>query len=254
VKGIEKGVIRSYPTNNDNHQPLDAHRLPPGQVDSVSGILTHLTERIRALVSVERSIFTTTWMLIARVSAPIVARNLNYKADVMQSALTHLIEHNLVWYDDDLRAILQCPPFSALHTPHQVKTFGWERAYTCSFVDAPLALLIYGPNTWMEVQSVCPRSGEALRLRVMMDDALTLRLDVPAQAKAWRVWIPETADSLTSLGVRGKRAHMNAFYSATDLDTYRHYNPDETGVEYTLEQALYFSQCLLRMYQQALAP
>jgi hypothetical protein len=191
-------------------------------------------------------------MLIARASAPIVARNLNYKPEVIQSALDNLIARKLLWYDGDLRAVLQCPPFSALHTTHQIKTFGWERAYACSFVDAPLALLIYGPNTWMEVHSTCPRSGEELRYRVMLDDSFALRMDAPASANQWRVWIPSQVESLDSLGVRGERAHMNAFHTPADLDTYRHYNPEAVGTVYTLPQAVYFSECLLRTYQRAL--
>jgi hypothetical protein len=253
VKEIERGVIRSYPTNKNEPSPIDERRLPVNQVDYVSQVIAYFSDNIGALIAVERAIYTTTWMLIARASAPIVTRNLNYKPDVTQSALNNLIERKLLWYDTDLRAVLQCPPFSALHMPHQVKTFGWERAYTCSFIDAPLALLIYGPNTWMDVTSVCPRSGEELCFRVMLSDSWTLRIEAPSEAKNWRVWIPSQIESLTSLGVRGERAHMNAFHTSADLDTYRHYNSDENGTVYTLDQAIYFSECLLRAYQKALA-
>lgn len=242
-------MIRSNPTNN---QP-DAHRLPDHQLDYVSRLVTYMAERIGTQTAVERTIYTTIWVLIARISAPIVARNLNYKPEVIQAALDHLIAEKLLWYDPDLRAVLQCPPFSALHTPHEVKTFGWERAYVCSFVDAPLALLIYGPNTWMDVRSVCPRSGETLQFRIKLDDSYALHYEAPTEAVEWRVWVPASIESLMSLGVHGARARMAAFRSQADLDTHRHYNPEDEGVVYTLNQALYLSECLLHAYQRALA-
>jgi hypothetical protein len=205
------------------------------------------------LTYIERTIYTTIWMLIARVSAPIVAPNLNYKPDVIRAALDKLIHNRLMWFDNDLHAVLQCPPFSALHTPHQVKAFGWERAYMCSIVDAPLSLLVYGPNTWLNVETVCPRSGEYLRFRVMLDDHFALKIDAPAQATQWRIWVPSSEDGALSLGPQGSRARMNAFHSEADFDIYRYYRPDEIGAMYTLEQAVYLSQCLLESLRKSLS-
>jgi len=249
VKEIEKGVTRSYPNNK---MPVESRRLPENQAEYVNDVLARITHNITVLSPVERTIYTTTWMLIARVSAPIVTRNLNYKADVLQAALDHLIAQNLVWYDPELRAVLQCPPFSALHTPHEVKTFGWERAYTTSIVNAPLALLIYGPNTWMSVHTVCPRSGEELHFRVLLDDRGVLRIDAPADADTWRIWIPAEIETMMALGPHSRP--INAFHTQADLDIDRQYHPDTPGVSYTLEQAMYFSECLLNAYQVALTP
>lgn len=241
-------MIPSYPINK---RPVDASRLPDHQAAYVSRVMNHLTQTIAALLPVERTIYTSIWTLIARMSAPIVARNLHDKPAVSQAALDHLIAANLIWYDPELRAILQCPPFSALHTPHEVKTFGWERAYASSFIDAPLALLIYGPNTWMNIHSVCPRSGEELHFRVLLDDTGDLRIDAPADATTWRIWIPGELETMLALGPHTRR--ISAFRSEADLATDRHYHPHEIGAIYTLNQAIYLSACLLSVYQLALA-
>ncbi|MBZ0285982.1 MAG: hypothetical protein K8I30_00100, partial [Anaerolineae bacterium] len=107
-------MTRSTWTNN----PPDARRLPPQTIDHVSAMMTAVTQPINALLPIERTIYTALWLLIARASAPIVIRNLPYKPEILQAALDHLIAERLLWYDNAMRAVLQCPPFSALHTPH----------------------------------------------------------------------------------------------------------------------------------------
>jgi hypothetical protein len=159
----------------------------------------------------ERMIFTTLWMYIAQASAPVGAGNLRYRLDIAKDALDALVENRLVWFDNDLRAVLQCPPFSALHTAHEVKAFGWERAYVCSMLDVPLALLVYGPNTWLKAESTCPRSGEILRYRVMLDNQQQIHMDVPPEAANWCVWIPSPADGYLSIEPNGVRATVNLF-------------------------------------------
>jgi hypothetical protein len=139
-----------------------------------------------------------------------------------------------------------------LSTPHRVKVFGWEPAFACSFVDMPLALLLYGPNTWLSAQSTCPRSGEKLAFRVLMNDSRSFRLDAPASATRWRVWLPELPASGLTVGGSGVRSRINAFFSQADLDTYLHYHPAERGTGCTLEQAVYLSQVLAQTYHTVL--
>lgn len=231
---------------------LDAQALSDDQRTYVDLVVTKAHERIETLTQVERAIFSTVWTMMARASAPVVVRNLNFGAEATHQALTRLIELGLLWFDTDLRAALQCPPFSVLSTPHRVKAFGWDVAHTCSFIDIPLTLLLYGPNTWLSAQSTCPRSGENLTFRVLMDERGDLRLDAPASAQRWRIWMPEvTLDGLT-VGTSGTRSRINAFFTRADLDTYLHYHPSEHGSAFTLEQAIYLSQSLLGAYRQVL--
>lgn len=232
---------------------LDAAALSEDQQAYVSAVTAKCAAHLAALTPAERAIFTNVWTLMARTAAPVVVRALHASAEVTQSALTKLVSHGLLWFDPDLRAVLQCPPFSVLNTPHRVKAFGWNAAFVCSFVDIPLALLLYGPNTWLSAYSVCPRSGERLTFRVLMTDQRTLRLDAPASAGRWRIWLPELPLAGLTVGSGGGRSRVNAFFTSADLDTYLHYHPAERGYRFTLEQAVYLSQALLQVYYAALS-
>ena len=228
---------------------LDAAVLSAEQQTFVSEAQTRCSAHLGTLTPSERAIFTAIWTLMARTAAPVVVRSLHTSAAITQAALAKLVNCGLLWFDPDLRAVLQCPPFSALHTPHRVKVFGWDAAYTCSLIDVPLALLLYGPNTWLSAQSVCPRSGEKLAFRVLMADTGALKLDAPINSARWRVWLPELPPNGLTVGSGGTRSHINAFHSEADLHTYLHYRPDERGDSYTLEQALYLSQTLAQTYR-----
>jgi hypothetical protein len=166
-----------------------------------------------------------------------------------------LNDRKLLWYDHDLRAVLQCPPFSVLHTPHQVKVFGWERIYASSFIDIPITLMVYGPNTWLSAQSVCPRSGETLAYKIKMREDFTLQADPPREASRWRIWIPPIApadsDAEPYLQFHRLRSKINAFNSESDLEMHREYDsPNDPGVVYTFEQAMYLSSLFLVAYLQ----
>ncbi|NWG15857.1 MAG: hypothetical protein HXY41_04410 [Chloroflexi bacterium] len=206
---------------------------------------------LESFSSTERALYIQVWRQLARHKSPVVARSfLSIGQNTAQQIIRELSRRNLLWFDDELHAVLQCPPFSALHTPHEVKAFGWERAYVTSFVDIPLTLLIYGPNVWLEATSCCPRSGEKLAFRIQMDEEYRLRWEVPLND--WRLWFPlptnETADSYQTF--HQLRPRLNAFYTIKDLDTHRQYQGDQgggqVGAVYTLEQALYLGQCLLQ--------
>ncbi len=233
---------------------LETERLPEDQAENVTRLVNFIGHQVGALTHTERAIYTTLWMTIARASAPVVVANLNYRADTLRDTLDKLMHHRLIWFDEDLRAVLQCPPFSALHSAHEVKAFGWDRAYVCSLPDAALSLLVYGPNTWLNVDSTCPRSGEVLRFRVMLDAYHSLKLEAPADSKQWCVWLPESPDGHLSVGTNGLRSKINAFNTRADFETYQQYNPlPGSGTLYTLEQAVYLSECLLRAFEHALS-
>lgn len=233
---------------------LETERLPENQAENVTRLINFIEHNISALTHTERAIYTTLWMTIARASAPVVVANLNYRADTLRVALNKLMHHRLIWFDEDLRAVLQCPPFSALHSAHEVKAFGWDRAYVCSSLDASLSLLVYGPNTWLNAESTCPRSGEVLRFRVMLDAYHCLKLEAPADSKHWRVWLPNSPDGDLSVEANGLRSKINIFNTQADFETYQQYNPlPASGTLYTLEQAVYLSECLLRAFEHALS-
>lgn len=218
----------------------------------VNTVSARCVEHLEALTPAERAIFTTIWTLMARTSAPVVVRSLHPSLEITHSALAKLTANGLLWFDNDLRAVLQCPPFSVLSTPHRVKAFGWDAAFACSFIDIPLALLLYGPNTWLSAQSVCPRSGEKLTFRVLMNDQHALKLDAPASASRWRIWLPDLPTGELTVGSSGARGRVNAFFSSADLDTYLHYHPTERGTRYTLEQSICISQALVQAYNAVL--
>jgi hypothetical protein len=111
-------------------------------------------------------------------------------------------------------------------------------------------LLLYGPNTWLEVESACRRSGEILALRVMIDNQQQLHFEAPPESTDWRIWVPEKMPLLVDPDVR--QAGAVGFYSPADFETDHHYNPGERGEVYSLADALYFSECLMRVYKQAL--
>lgn len=237
---------------------INAARLPDGQAPWAAALVSRIVEMLDALSGEERMVYGQLWRLVATFNSPITSyhfADLKSPADRIHQIFTGLNKTGLLWFDDDLRAVLRCPPFSVLHTPHHVKAFGWERAYAASFIEAPLTLLVYGPNTWLKVQTTCPRSGEVLSFRVMVRDDDTLRMDAAPDAEHWVVWLP-LSDTPLQGDVYGwlheSRLRIGAFHTRDDLDTHRYYEGGEAGVVYTLEQAIYLSECLLFGYKRAL--
>jgi hypothetical protein len=243
-------------------EPFDARRLPDGQLDWARAAVEGYTVLIDSLSPDERALYGSIWRFLARNHAPATSRqfkHLNLAPAAVSTMIHTLNDQKLVWYDEDLRAVLQCPPFSVLHTPHQVKVFGWERIYVSSFIDIPITLMIYGPNTWLNAQSVCPRSGETLAYKIKMREDFTLQADPPREAERWRIWIPlptlPDLDTAPYLQLHRLRPRINAFHNEGDLDTHRQYNsPEEPGVVYSFEQALYLSNLLLLAYSQVFMP
>jgi hypothetical protein len=237
------------PAPLNNSLPCDLNRFTTRQAAQVQNLLQTIIALFEPLPRQECATYTAMWTLLAQTSAPVNITSRQYDASV-QKMLRDLTDLGLLWYDPDLRAVLQCPPFSALTTLHRIKAFGWNPTYACTFLDIPLTLLLYGPNAWLDVESTCRRSGEGLAFRVMVDNDQMLHVQSPPEAVDWRIWVPEKLPLLAGPGIRQTGAV--AFYTPADVETYQHYNPDEPGEIYTLEAALYFSECLMRVYKQAL--
>ncbi|MCB9454519.1 MAG: hypothetical protein H6671_00870 [Anaerolineaceae bacterium] len=242
-------------------EPIDEQRLPGGQAAWINSVITQYTALVDELSADERRLYAYIWESMTRFIAPVSIRQysgIKQPQIVIQQMVASLNTRKLLWYDDDLRAILQCPPYSVLHTSHQVKAFGWGRAFASSFVDAPSALLVYGPNVWVDMQGTCPRSGEELTLRVKMREDFKLEFDVPSGGEGWCVWLPsypEETPERTYQEFNILRSKINVFHSLQDLQTHQQYQDDEgVGVIYTLEQALYASQFLLYAYSRVLNP
>ena len=233
---------------------LDASRLPPGEAENVKKFVSFVQTRIEKLARLDRIIYTMIWTNLARTTIPVTPRVLSkYREETVNFAFQRLVENSLIWFDDEMQAVLQCPPFSALHTHHEVKAFGWERAYVCSIIDAPLSLLVYGPNAWLKIESTCPRSGEILTYRVKLDSNQHLELDAAAESANWRIWIPRTENGNLPVEPMGIRSRIHGFNTQTDFETYRQYHPEtNAGTLYNIEQTLYLSECLLHGFQQAL--
>ncbi len=237
---------------------LDAARLPDGQAAWASALVQRIVELLDAVSSEQRTVYTQVWRLMAMFGSPITTNHfadLKYAAERIRQVLADLNDIGLLWFDEDLRAVLRCAPFSVLHTPHPVKVFGWERAYAASLIEAPVTLLVYGPNVWLNVQTTCPRSGETLKFRVMVRDDSTLRYDPPPGAEHWVIWLPLPDDPLEGdvYGwLHASRLHIGAYHTQEDLDTQRYYEGGAAGAVYTLEQAMYLSECLLSAYKRAL--
>jgi hypothetical protein len=232
-----------------SNRVCDLTGLTSEQIVQVETLAQRLQTTLAALSPPERSTIPSIWTLMAQATTPIALTH-SYQPDIAL-IMNRLATIRLVWYDTELRSVLQCPPFSALTTEHQVKVFGWNMAYVCTFIDAPLALLLYGPNTWMDVYSRCQRSGEPLHFRVIQGDHCRLTVESSQDTTAWRVWLPDTlARGLP--GPPGKYRGASAFVTPQDLETYRYYFPTESGLAYTLDQAMILCMCLLQVYGQAL--
>lgn len=243
-------------------EPFDARRLPDGQLDWVRAAVEGYSALVEGLSPDERALYGSIWRHLARFYTPTTSREfkqLNLTPARVGQMMMDLNARKLVWFDEDLRAVLQCPPLSVLHTPHQVKVFGWERIYATSFIDIPVTLMVYGPNTWLTAQTVCPRSGETLAYKIRMREDFTLQADPPREASRWRVWLPRPAqpeaDVAPYVQLHRLRPRINAFNSAGDLDMHRQYTtPDEAGVVYSFEQAMYLSNLLLVAFAQVMQP
>jgi|GEM_PF-3248901 len=243
-------------------EPFDARRLPDGQLDWVRAAVEGYSALVEGLSPDERALYGSIWRHLARFYTPTTSREfkqLNLTPARVGQMMMDLNARKLVWFDEDLRAVLQCPPLSVLHTPHQVKVFGWERIYATSFIDIPVTLMVYGPNTWLTAQTVCPRSGETLAYKIRMREDFTLQADPPREASRWRVWLPRPdqpeADVAPYVQLHRLRPRINAFNSAGDLDMHRQYTtPDEPGVVYSFEQAMYLSNLLLVAFAQVMQP
>ncbi len=237
------------PAPPNNNWPCDLQRFAPRQAAQVDNTLQTITTLFEALPTRERATFTSMWTLIAQTTVPATITPRQYDADV-EKILRDLTISGLLWYDHDLHAVLQCPPFSALTTHHHIKAFGWSKTYACTFLDIPLTLLVYGPNTWLNVESACQRSGEILSFRVMVDNHYGIQFEAPTNATDWRIWVPEKLPLAAGPGI--KPGGAVGFYTPVDFETYQHYNPDQPGEVYDLEAALHFGACLLRVYRQVL--
>src|SRR5262245_8607177 len=114
---------------------MDATRLPDGQATWAWALVQRIVEILNTVSSEERAVYSQVWKLMALYGSPITSNHfadLKYPADHIRRVLADLDKIGLLWFDEDLRAILRCAPFSVLHTPHPVKVFGWERAYAAS--------------------------------------------------------------------------------------------------------------------------
>ena len=239
-------------------EPFDARRLPEGQLDWVRAAVEGFSALVDSLSPDERALYASMWRHLAHYYAPATSRqfkHLNLPPSTVGQLMMNLNERNLLWFDDDLRAVLQCPPFSVLHTPHQVKVFGWERIYVTSVIDIPVTLMVYGPNTWLSAETVCPRSGETLAYRIKMREDFTLQADPPREASRWRIWLPVSPEAEPDgdpyLQLHRMRPRIHAFHTEGDLDTHRQYTAAaDPGVVYTFEQATYLSSLLLVAYAQ----
>jgi hypothetical protein len=218
--------------------------------------ITRQVETLIARLSVEeRSLIPQIWKHIATYNTPAAARKLvNRQATHDQQVITGLSERKLLWFDNDLQAVLQCPPFSALHTPHEIKVFGWERTHASSFIDLPGVLLVYGPNVWLDTRSTCPRSGEKMQFRLRAGADGALDYEAPPEASGWRVWLPMPGDMAGEAyqQFHSLRSKINLFFTQDDLDTHRHYQSESSGMVYTFEQALYLGMILARTYRRIL--
>jgi hypothetical protein len=238
-------------------QTLDATHLPDGQIDWTRTLVDQFVMLLDSLTADERGLYQQIWKQIAVRHDPIPLRQfgqIHRNSPPPEQTIANLSERKLVWYDRDLKAILQCPPFSILHTPHHVKAFGWERAHAVSALDIPSTLLIYGPNVWLDVQTACPRSGEMISFQIKMRQDHTLEWQAPPDSEAWRMWIPladpPAADAYGELHELRSRIHI--FYTQNDLDTHRHYQSYSGGIVYTLDQAMYLGNALLHCYASTL--
>lgn len=240
------------PPNSEALVDCELERFDPQQSEQVQAVVRAAQQSVQALTESECQTLRSIWALIAQSTSPIAISANNRQGDAtLQRNLIRLIAASLIWYDDDLRGVLQCPPFSALTTNHLVKAFGWSPAQVCSLVDAPLALLLYGPNTWLTVQSICQQSGEQLEFRVLINDQQRIKTHTPLEAADWRIWVPTMppGDPHTD---RDQHAAIS-FYSLADYETYSHYHSEDPGALYSFYEAMALSECLLKVYAAVLS-
>jgi hypothetical protein len=234
---------------------LDIEQLPGGEW--LQAVVGQFESLITQLSAEERSFIVQIWKHIATYNTPAAARKLvNRQASRDQQIIFGLSGQNLLWFDTDLQAVLQCPPLSALHTPHEVKVFGWERTHASSFMDIPSALLVYGPNVWLEARSTCPRSGEKMSFRLRLNADRMLDSDAPPEASEWHVWLPLTGEDPAEAYAQfhSARSKINLFFTRNDLETQRQYQSERDGMVYTFEQALYLGSALAQVYRRLLPP
>ena len=241
------------PQSNSSWPLCDLDFFQPQQAEQVADLTQKLQAEFESLDADSRQALSLIWGLIAQATAPIAINATSRQSETsLQHNLESLSAAGFIWYDTDLRCVLQCPPFSALTTNHRVKAFGWDNAQVCSLVDAPLALLLYGPNTWMTVCSICHYSGEELEFQMMVDDNLRFRTHMPLEARDWHIWVPSAGADVHRTDHQQHAAR--SFFTAADFETYRESGPEEAGVLYDIDEAMAFSRCLLRIYHKALNP
>jgi hypothetical protein len=220
------------------------------QQTQVNALLEQVKRRFHRFTTQEREVFTTLWMSIARVGMPVPIHPAPiHNITNMMAVVAQLEQRGLLWLDVDMQAVLQCPPFSAIRTNHLVKAFGWNAAYACTLADVPLTLLLYGPNAWLEIKTICHETGSPLTFSVLLDEHRHLHLETPDEAADWRVWIPHSIiDQPPSI-----ERDVGLFATCDALDAYCAKHPEQEGVSYSINEAILLSEALILAYKQALS-
>ena len=229
--------------------PLNMADLPQGQAEWMQSLLESMGRTLLDLDRDQRSLLRRLWQHMANHTDPPSLKLFNQFPQAL-ALLIELNEAHLLLYDGQLRSILQSPPFSAIQTTHQIKAFGWERVYITSPLDAPLALLVYGPNVWMEMRTVCPQTGAALVYRLMMQEDGGLIPESGGDSAHWRLWIPFPEQSLEDplhLFNR-RRSQIRFFQTESDLERFRTRQGVSEGMVFTCPQALALSRQILAQY------
>lgn len=229
--------------------PINAADFPEGQAEWISTLHESVGRALLDLDRDQRGMLRRVWEYMANHTTPPPLKLFSQIPQAL-ALLVELSAAHLLLYDGQLRSVLQAPPFSAIQTPHQIKAFGWERVYITSPLDAPLALLIYGPNVWMEMRTVCPQTGASLVYRLMMQEDGGLVPEQPGDAVSWRLWIPLPQQSLEEPAYvfNRRRSQIRFFQTEADLERFRMRQGSSEGMVFTCQQALAFSRQILALY------
>lgn len=229
--------------------PLDFSALPTGQAEWMQSLFDNLGRILMDIDRDQRHMLRRIWEFMASHTVPPTLKLFTQNPQAL-ALLVELNETQLILYDGQLRSVLQAPPFSIVQTPHQIKAFGWERVYVTSPLDAPLALLTFGPNVWMEMRTICPQTGAALVIRLMMREDGALIPESSGDTSQWCLWLPLPDQSLEEPShiFNRRRSHTRFFQTRDDLERFRIRQGSAGGVVFTFEQALAFSRHLVNLY------